>query len=483
MEFSVIVAYSNKRGIGKNNNIPWYISDDLKHFKFTTTYNTQTVLPNTVVMGKNTWLSLPKKCKPLNDRHNIVLSSSTNFEDADKTHFVTNNLKSVVSYLKNAYSEKKISSKVFIIGGEQLYKGFVESYTSYISKIYVTEVYVNIECDRFFPEIEKDFILEKVSEFKKESLNNYRYLVYLNKNLIKDRTNLFTNFEEENYKSLIKDILDDGIQKIDRTGVGILSYFAPLNIRYDISETFPLCTIRRGFLRGIFEELMLYIRGQTDNKILQEKKITIWDGNTTREFLDKQGLTNLEEGDFGPTYGFNMRHYGEDYINCNTKYTEGIDQLKYVIDLIKNSPTSRRMMINLWDPRTIDKCALPPCLCQYQFNVNTDKKTLNLQIYLRSSDVYLANNWNVCTGAIFVYLICNLYVIELTPGYISVVIGDAHLYLNHLEAAKEIIKRESYPYPKLEIKSKKNNIEEFEWEDLKLIGYKAHPNIKVDMAV
>ena len=125
-------------------------------------------------------------------------------------------------------------------------------------------------------------------------------------------------------------------------------------MKYNLEDTFPLCTLKRGFLRAVFEELLLYIRGQTDNNILKEKNIHIWDGNTTREFLDKRGLTHLPEGDMGETYGFNMRHYGGKYENCKTKYEEnnGFDQLKYVINEIKNNPHSRRILINLWNPKT-----------------------------------------------------------------------------------------------------------------------------------
>jgi thymidylate synthase len=253
-----------------------------------------------------------------------------------------------------------------------------------------------------------------------------------------------------------------------------------------LEDTFPLCTLKRGFFRAVFEELILYIRGQTDNNILKDKNIHIWDGNTTREFLDKRGLTELPEGDMGETYGFNMRHYGGKYINCKTNYEKdnGFDQLNYVINEIKHNPHSRRILINLWNPKTTSNAALPSCLHQYQFFVDTEKKTLSVQIYLRSSDVFLANNWNVCTGALFVYLLCNLNNIDLKPGEITMVCGDAHIYKNHIELAKKMIERSSYPYPKLIVLNKKNNIEDFMYEDLKLIGYKSHPNdLKGEMAI
>lgn len=246
-----------------------------------------------------------------------------------------------------------------------------------------------------------------------------------------------------------------------------------------------MITTKRMFARGIFEELMLYLRGQTDNKILQNKNVHIWDANTSREFLDNRGLTHFEEGDMGATYGFNFRYYGAEYQGCNNDYKNkgGFDQLSYVIDLIRNSPSSRRILINLWNPRTLTEVALPSCLCQYQFYVDTISKELSLQIYLRSSDVFLAHNWNTCTGAMLVHMICNLEGINLTPGELSVVSGDTHLYQNHLEAVNINLERTPRPFPKLVVKNRKKNIEEFEWTDFILIGYQPYPSIKAEMAV
>tara|TARA_Y100000741_G_scaffold181930_1_gene138283 strand:- start:196 stop:1656 length:1461 start_codon:yes stop_codon:yes gene_type:complete len=486
MELNLIVAIDTKNGIGRMNKIPWLLKDDLNHFKMITTNNNNKQILNTenqknvVVMGRNTWESLPSKVRPLKDRFNIVLSSKNKFIDSDKVDFITNSFKNVLHFLEkeNDYFD---NSKIFIIGGEVLYNDILNNYSDLITYLYITEIYANYSCDRFFPKINEEiFKISKISDFKNENNINYRYLIYSNINKIK---NLYINNEEKQYKNLVNNILNNGIEKIDRTKVGILSLFGSEILRYDISKTIPLLTLKKSFIRAIFEELMLYIRGETDNKILNDKNIHIWDGNTTREFLDERNLKHLPEGDMGETYGFNMRNYGGNYINCKTKHSDGFDQLKYVLDLIKNDPTSRRILINLWNPKTLHNCALPSCLMQYQFYVDTKKKQLNLQIYLRSSDVFLANNWNTITGTLFVYLICNLNDINLTPGFISVVCGDAHIYKNHIELSKKMIERESYPYPKLFIKNKKNNIEDFCYEDLQIIGYKSHESMKTTMAI
>ena len=156
----------------------------------------------------------------------------------------------------------------------------------------------------------------------------------------------------------MEDILTNGIERNDRTNVGTISQFG-LTLKYDLKDTFPASTSKKMFLRAVFEELMLYLRGQTDNQILNDKKINIWNGNTSREFLDKRGLNKYPKGDMGETYGFNFRHFGGEYVNCKTNYSSknGYDQLKYVIETIKKDPTSRRIIINLWNPKTLHKAA------------------------------------------------------------------------------------------------------------------------------
>ena len=480
MNLNIIVAYCNKYGIGNKNTIPWKLKDDLKHFKNITTNGVE---KNIVIMGRNTWESIPETFRPLLNRYNFVLSSKKKFNDSDKVDFISSTFENMIKYIE---CEKELfsNSKIFIIGGEMLYKYIMDKYISEINTLYITEIYSEIECDRVFPKIDNNiFKIKEVSNFKKENDLNFRYLTYEKKT---NNTDFCINKEELNYKNMIKNILDTGLKRDDRTGVGTISVFAPLSMKYNLEDTFPLCTLKRGFFRAVFEELILYIRGQTDNNILKDKNIHIWDGNTTRDFLDKRGLTELPEGDMGETYGFNMRHYGGKYINCKTNYEKdnGFDQLNYVINEIKHNPHSRRILINLWNPKTTSNAALPSCLHQYQFFVDTEKKTLSVQIYLRSSDVFLANNWNVCTGALFVYLLCNLNNIDLKPGEITMVCGDAHIYKNHIELAKKMIERSSYPYPKLIVLNKKNNIEDFMYEDLKLIGYKSHPNdLKGEMAI
>ena len=282
----------------------------------------------------------------------------------------------------------------------------------------------------------------------------------------------------------MNDILVLGYERIDRTLIG--TYVLPgICLKYDISKNFPISTTKKIVLRWIFEELKLYISGKTDAKILSNQGIKIWDGNTSREFLDKRGLVDYPEGDMGETYGFNFRHFGGQYKDCQTEYdqTVGYDQLANVIHLLKTDPTSRRIIINLWNPSTQHKAALPSCLFYYQFCVNPVKKELHCIIHLRSSDYFLANNWNTCTGTLLTHMLCNLEGIDLTPGTITVMVSDAHIYKSHIEQVNTNLSREPYPYPILKVKEKKNNIEDFSFKDFELIGYKSHDSIRAEMAV
>jgi len=557
-KLNIVVAYTfGKQGIGCNGSIPWNIPEDLKHFKDITTPKDIDSPINIVIMGRKTWESIPDKHKPLKDRYNIILSNNSNYRDIQNTIYSeseTNKIDNVYftswdkffdngeyqkienlllartpykfdTYTYSGYSGSYYNKfKYYIIGGEQIYKKTLsmceENNLSYIinaTEIYPTKEQTNLcYCDTFFPKIDNpNLIITNASQiFKSNTLDStvsntvsglyYRFITY-------EKSNMIQTFwtQEKKYLALMENILENGSSNDDRTGVGTLSIFGSM-LKYDLRNTFPLCTTKRMFFRAIFEELMFYLSGKTDNKILQEKGIHVWDGNTSREFLDKRGLHHYEEGDMGQTYGFNFRHFGGEYKGCGVNYSAkevsieqskedstiqmrenngtlvssvGYDQVENVINLIKTEPSSRRIIIDLWDSSTIHKAALPSCLCKYQFNVNVIKKELNLAIYLRSSDYFLANNWNSSCGALFVHLICNIDGIDLTPGELTVFIADAHIYKTHIEQVKINLQRTLFPFPKLIVKNKKKDITEFKFDDIELLGYKAHPNIKAEMAI
>ena len=460
MSFNIIVAVDEKNGIGKNNTIPWHCKEDMRYFRKKTKETKKEGLKNIVVMGRKTYESLPIKYLP--GRINIVLSSTTKQKDYPEEIILLCNLNEVLKYYKE---HKKELDKIWIIGGSKLYE---EVYNHAVCRdLHITKINGNYDCDIKFPEINYNNFKRIKTEYLGEKT---KVEIYRKKNI-----------QEEQYLNLLSKTLYNGVEKEDRTGTGTLSIFGGY-LRFDISKRFPLLTTKRMYMKGVFEELMWILRGETDSKKLADKGVHIWDGNSSREFLDNRGLTHYETGDIGPTYGFAVRNYGDTYKGCNKKYN-GFDQLEYVIDLLKHNPSSRRILINLWDPTTINKVALTPCMMTYNFHVDTKNKKLNLQMYIRSSDILLGLPWNIAYAGLFSYLICNVKGINLTPGELIICTCDQHLYKNHIEQAKKNLSRYPYEFPKLTIKKKVNEITDFEYKDIKLEEYNCYPGIKAKMAV
>ncbi|XP_071482306.1 thymidylate synthase-like [Diadema antillarum] len=285
--------------------------------------------------------------------------------------------------------------------------------------------------------------------------------------------------DENQYLDQIRHIMTHGQVKGDRTGTGTKSIFG-IQSRYNLRDQFPLLTTKRVFWRGLAEELLWFIKGSTNANELSEKKIHIWDANGSRDFLDKRGLSHYEEGDLGPVYGFQWRHFGAEYKGRFADYTDqGVDQLAQVIETIKNNPDDRRIIMSAWNPPDLPKMALPPCHAFVQFYVCNGE--LSCQLYQRSGDMGLGVPFNIASYSLLTYMIA--HVTGLQPGDFVHTIGDAHVYLNHLEPLEVQLKREPRPFPKLVIKRQVSNIDDFKFEDFELVGYKPHPKIAMTMAV
>jgi len=288
------------------------------------------------------------------------------------------------------------------------------------------------------------------------------------------------NPEEMQYLDAIRKIMARGNQKGDRTGTGTKSIFG-MQMRYSLREdTMPLLTTKRVFWRGVAEELLWFIRGSTNAKLLAEKDVHIWDANGSREFLDNLGLTDREEGDLGPVYGFQWRHFGAEYTTMHADYEgQGVDQLQQVIDKIKTNPNDRRIIMSAWNPKDLPKMALPPCHALVQFYVADGE--LSCQLYQRSADMGLGVPFNIASYALLTHMIA--HVTGLKPGDFVHTLGDAHVYLNHREPLEEQLKREPRPFPKLHFARTVESIEDFTYEDFVLKDYKPHPKIAMEMAV
>jgi thymidylate synthase len=279
-----------------------------------------------------------------------------------------------------------------------------------------------------------------------------------------------------------------------------LSLFSPGELRFDVSKHLPLLTTKKLSLRIIFEELMFFIRGQTDGNILLNKNVKIWSGNGTREYLDSIGLLDYEENDLGPVYGFQWRHFGADYEGCKAVYTgEGYDQLRQVLKMLLCNPTSRRIIINSWNCTDLKKMALPPChvMCQFYVTDVCGDKKLSLKVYQRSCDVGLGVPFNIASYAIFLKIIA--FVVDMKPFEFVYSMGDAHIYETHIENLEMQVNRYPRVFPELKINKKidrryvsgceddidylMNILISFQFEDFDLIGYHPYDRIGLKMAL
>jgi dihydrofolate reductase / thymidylate synthase len=467
MKFNIIVSVDSDNGIGKNNNIPWLSEyNDFAYFKKITSTCDSKSRQNVIIMGRKTWESLPKS--PLPNRLNIIISSTLNKNDdrSDSNILIYNNLDKCLDELHNVYVEQ--INKIFIIGGQQLYKEAI-SHPS-CDKLYITKIPNKYDCDCNFPIIDKNI-------FKLEKENSEDCLLYQ----IYEKHNQI-NIEEYQYIKLIKYILHNGIIKDDRTGIGTMSIWAN-QMRFNLSNNkFPLLTTKRVFMRGVIEELLWFIRGSTNSKELSDKNVKIWDANGSKEFLDKLGFVNRTEGDLGPVYGFQWRNWGAEYKDCNFNYkNSGIDQLNNLIEEIKTNPNSRRLILSAWNVTDISKMALPPCHVMCQFYVTNNK--LSCQLYQRSGDVGLGVPFNIASYALLLKMIAHITNLESYEFVYT--LGDAHIYLNHIEALKEQIVRIPKEFPILEIinSEKIKNIDDFTLDDFTITGYNPYKSIQMKMAV
>lgn len=290
------------------------------------------------------------------------------------------------------------------------------------------------------------------------------------------------NQEEQQYLDLSLQILNQ-TTRVGRNGE-VKSFFHPDTLRFDLrNQTYPLLTTKKMFFKGIVEELLFFIRGDTNSKLLEEKGIHIWAGNTSREFLDTHNFPTRQEGMMGPMYGFQWRHFNGTYDEQTGKGTGGLDQLKELIENLKSDPFSRRHLLTDYNPEMAKSGVLYPChSIVLQFYVSDDKQYLDAFCYNRSSDVFLGLPFNIASTSLLVRLIAQ--VAGYTPRFVNIALGDAHIYACHTDAVKEQVARSPYPFPKLEIKKTLSTIEDIEtleFQDFDLIHYASHPNIKAKM--
>lgn len=261
------------------------------------------------------------------------------------------------------------------------------------------------------------------------------------------------------YETMMRHVYEHGVRKSDRTGTGTRSVFG-YQMRFDLREGFPLVTTKKLHLRSIIYELLWFLSGSTNIAYLKEHGVSIWD-----EWAD-------EKGELGPIYGKQWRSWPDE--NGGT-----IDQISRVLDMIKNHPESRRMIVSAWNPAEVDRMALPPCHCLFQFYVAEGR--LSCQLYQRSCDIFLGVPFNIASYALLTHMMAQQA--GLGVGDFVWTGGDCHLYENHLEQARLQLSREPRPYPKLVIKRRPDSIFDYQYEDFEIVGYEPWPHIKAPVAV
>jgi thymidylate synthase len=267
------------------------------------------------------------------------------------------------------------------------------------------------------------------------------------------------NREEQQYLDLLAEVLERGARKSDRTGTGTLSVFGR-QLRFALEPGFPLLTTKKLHVKSIVYELLWFLRGDTNVRWLQERGVTIWD-----EWAD-------ENGELGPVYGYQWRHW-------KTPSGGEIDQITNLIHSLRTRPDSRRHIVSAWNPADVDRMALPPCHALFQFYVADGR--LSCQMYQRSADLFLGVPFNIASYALLTLMVAQ--VTGLKPGEFILTLGDAHLYLNHLEQARQQIAREPRPFPRLRLNPAVKELLDFKYEDFTLEGYDPHPAIKAPIAV
>jgi thymidylate synthase len=261
------------------------------------------------------------------------------------------------------------------------------------------------------------------------------------------------------YHDLLERILADGAEKHDRTGTGTLSVFGH-QMRFNLQAGFPMLTTKRLPLKSIVHELLWFLKGDTNIKYLKDNGVSIWD-----EWADANG-------DLGPVYGSQWRSWP-------APDGRTIDQISNVVDMIRRNPDSRRLIVSAWNPAEIDKMALPPCHCLFQFYVANGK--LSCQLYQRSADIFIGVPFNIASYALLTHMVA--HVTGLKAGDFVHTLGDAHLYMNHLDQVNEQLERAPLPLPRLVIKRDVKEIDAFRYGDFEIIGYQSHPHIAAPVAV
>jgi dihydrofolate reductase/thymidylate synthase len=469
--FEIVAAVCLNNGLGYQGSIPWKCPADRKFFRELTTKTVNPGKVNAVIMGKKTWQSLSGA---LSGRLNIVITRDPNI--STDGIYVFHSLFEAHHWLNGQYNVERR----FIIGGGQLYQEAIKG--NWSKTLYLTRIAENHTCDVFFPEMPSYYHQTEGQKLGEGVILN----VYHNR---------YGRHYEEKYLRHMRRLLDQPMTE-GRNG-GVHSSFQ-WHYKIDLADGLPLFSTRKAFIKGIIKELLFFIHGKTNSKELESQNITIWKGNTTREFLDSRGLYHYEEGDMGPMYGWVWRHYGDTYRGMRHQH-QGYDQLRDVVDKLLHDQNSRRILMTAYDPSKVPQSVLAPChSIVIQFNVREESggKFLDMFTYQRSADMFLGVYFNIPSNAILLTILA--HAVGMIPGRLYIQFGDCHVYASHREAVMQQLKRTpSDELPTLHITSispyQDNQtadtdktvqwIESLTYDDFKITGYHPQEAIKAQMVV
>ena len=452
--FEVILAINKTWGIGYKNDLPWNCPEDLKIFR-------EKTMGNIIIVGRNTCDTLPK----LKGREVICLSGKPEINPDWK-----NEVK-VIDSIYNLYKvvdKDYYNKKVFICGGAKVYNSLL-SQKSLVDRVHLSILNNDNKCDAFInKKLFRDFIIDS-KEFQDDSFAHY---------VLKKAAT-----DEYQYLDLLRELL---IKTNEREGRnGITSSLFVRHMEFNLQNGYPLLTTKKMWKKGIVEEFLFFVKGSTDSTTLSEKKVRIWEGNTSDEFIKSRNLP-YKKGVMGPMYGYQWRFFGAKYIvdknGTPQKTTGGVDQLQKVIDMIKTDPHSRRIILTSYNPSQAEEGVLYPChSIAIQFYVQDE--FLDMFCYNRSQDFFLGVPYNIASSSLLLMAVSKLT--GKKPRFLKMTMGDTHLYEEHYSAALEQVDRIPYSFPRLvfpEITSLKD-MEKLSSKDFVLTGYNSHPKIAAKMAV
>lgn len=451
-KINMIVAtckiYKNEKQhfyIGLDGTIPWFDKDEMKIFKEKTNNSI-------LIVGRKTFENL--NVTSILERDNIIyVISRKNSNDDEQTQNIVyfNDINHAI------FSARTSHKNIFVIGGSEIYSYFLHN--RLIDTMHISIMNDTYTCNIPIPNFDEHLRNFEIKNTKECPTFIHYELEYSGKN-----NNLYENY----YLDLLNEVIEHGDVRQTRNSI-TKSLFGG-HFKLNLQSGFPLLTTKKMFIKGVIEELLFFIRGDTNSKNLENKGVNIWKMNTSRDFLDKMGFYDYPEGEMGPMYGYQWRNFG----------SQNFDQLRYVIDMINNDPFSRRIIMTDFNPIDAQKSVLYPChsiILQFYVNENN----LDMYCYNRSQDLFLGTPFNIASSALLLMIIAKIT--NKNPRFLEIGMGDVHIYENHINSAKKQILRIPYKFPEIILPDFKTleDVEKLSFNDFKIVNYKHHSEIKEKM--